>query len=194
MKRFTIAGLMVVVLICGVGLASLRDTSEFWSGILLSITLLLLGFAIAGVAYRREGQRAFWLGFAVFGWGYLTITQGPWFADQIEPRLPTTHALGYLHAQANPGQVRAQPWTRILATQMSGGPTFPESSRMLRSGGLIGVASTSEAGQAVNYYLAAENSVAQFTRAGHYLFTLLIAVLGGWTFRRFHATNRHDVH
>src|SRR5689334_12956654 len=90
MKRHTIAGLMLVVLVVAVAAAALRDASDAWAGGLLLLTLLILGTAVIGVAYRREGRRAFWFGYALFGWGYLVLSQAPWFAEQVQPRLPTT--------------------------------------------------------------------------------------------------------
>src|SRR3954449_13576132 len=100
MRRFSIAALMLAVLVCGVAVAALKNASDAWAGALLLLTLLLLASAVFGVVYRREGRRAFWLGFAAFGWGYLALTQAPWFVEQIGPKLPTTLLLNYAHAKA----------------------------------------------------------------------------------------------
>ena len=37
---------------------------------MLLLTLGLLAVAVLGVVYRREERRAWWLGFALFGWGF----------------------------------------------------------------------------------------------------------------------------
>src|SRR4051812_16850665 len=99
MRRFSIAGLMVVVLICGVGVAALVNASEMWAGVMTCATLLLLQVAILGAAFRREKKRAFWVGFAVFGWGYLLFSQN-WVPDAF--RLPTTRLLAMAHERMVP--------------------------------------------------------------------------------------------
>src|SRR4051794_39854476 len=99
MKRITIAWLMAAVGGVAVAGAALRDASEAWFGVLLTITLALLACAAFGVAYRRGAARAGWFGFALFGWGYLVLASGPWWAEQVQPALPTTQALAYLHAR-----------------------------------------------------------------------------------------------
>lgn len=102
MKRFSIGTLMMVVLVCGVAIAALHRASDTWAGVLLSLTMFLLGVAVIGAVYRQNATRAWWFGFALFGWGYLTLSSAPWFADQIRPRLPTTELLTYLHGKLNP--------------------------------------------------------------------------------------------
>ena len=38
------------------------------------LTCGMLCLAIVGVVCRQEGERAYWLGFALFGWGYLLLS------------------------------------------------------------------------------------------------------------------------
>jgi len=76
--RFSIAGLMGVVLIVGVGFASLRSGSPIWASGMFTLTVALLSAAIvAGIAVRGRGRLAC-VGFAVFGWVYLAVAFGPW--------------------------------------------------------------------------------------------------------------------
>jgi len=85
--RFSIAGLMGMVLVVAVGVAALRSGSEDWAGIVSALTLGLLGVALLGVLFRQGPRRAFWSGFALFGWGYLALTMAPWFSGEVGPRL-----------------------------------------------------------------------------------------------------------
>src|SRR4051812_40102573 len=95
----SISGLMTAVLICGVGIAAMRDASDLWAGVLLLLTLFLLGVSLLGVLHRRDAKRAFWQGFALFGWGYMILVRAPWFAEQVQPKLATTQLLSGVHAR-----------------------------------------------------------------------------------------------
>jgi hypothetical protein len=69
--RVTLKASMVGIVLLAVALASLRYASPVWAGAVLLATQAALGLAILGVVYRAGARRAFWLGFAIFGWGYL---------------------------------------------------------------------------------------------------------------------------
>src|SRR4051794_34921237 len=102
--RLSLSGLMVLVVFIGVGIAALRDASEPWAGIVLLLTLGLLGVSILGVVYRREARRAWWVGFALFGWGYAALTLAPWSKPD---KLPTGVLLDYLYVRMSPRKVVA---------------------------------------------------------------------------------------
>ena len=72
--RFPIKGLMGAVLVVALGLAALRNPSETWSGVIFLLTCGVLCLAIVGVVCRQQEERAWWLGFALFGWGYLLLS------------------------------------------------------------------------------------------------------------------------
>ena len=61
--RFSIAGLMGVVLLAAIGFAALRNPSENWAGIVLLATLGALGIATIGAFCRSGGcaRRFRWL-------------------------------------------------------------------------------------------------------------------------------------
>ena len=86
--RFNIASLLVVVLFVAVGFAGLREASEIWESGLFSLTLVVLLISILLAIHRTETRRAFWLGFAIFGWIYVALTLVP----SIESRMITTRA------------------------------------------------------------------------------------------------------
>ena len=76
--RFSIAGLMAVVLIVAVGFAGLRAASSLWASAVFSAAVTLFATALLGAAARRGPARMVWLGFCVFGWTYLLATFWLW--------------------------------------------------------------------------------------------------------------------
>jgi hypothetical protein len=90
--RFPIAGLIWAVTFAALGLAALRNASEVWAGATFLATCGVLCLAIVGVVCRTDESRAWWLGFALFGWGYLALAFWSPYA------LPTTALLHVLEA------------------------------------------------------------------------------------------------
>jgi hypothetical protein len=90
--RFHLGTLVILVLLIGVGIAALRESNEIWDSGIFSVTFGVLLVSILLAIHRTERRRAFWLGFALFGWIYLVLTLMP----SIEPRLITTTALTFL--------------------------------------------------------------------------------------------------
>src|SRR5271155_1264821 len=97
--RFNIASLLVIILVLGIGFAALRESSDLWESGIFTVTLGILLISILLAVHRFESKRAFWLGFALFGWGYMALTLTP----SIESRLITTKALAYLDSKV-PGR------------------------------------------------------------------------------------------
>ena len=96
--RFRIASLLALVLFVALAIAALRASDDPWDGGVLGTFLILLS-AILMAIHRTNGKRAYWLGFALFGWVYLVASLVP----TIEPRLPTTAGLAYLDSKV-PGR------------------------------------------------------------------------------------------
>jgi hypothetical protein len=71
--RLSIAGLMGIVLVAALGLTALRSASEVWAGVAMLVTLGVLALGIVGVACRGGAERAWWLGFVLFGCGYMLM-------------------------------------------------------------------------------------------------------------------------
>jgi hypothetical protein len=179
MRRFSIATLIVVVLLCGVAVAALKQASDVWVGVLLAITLLLLGIALLGALQRKGASRAFWQGFAIFGWGYLVLTMGPWFREQVGARLVTFQLLDYLHAKAHADDLQAGDFEVIARKTMT-----PKSGTSVVIWERVSSARISLA-------LALSGSnLDQFHRIGDCLFALLCAFGGGFVGRWFHRTER----
>jgi hypothetical protein len=92
-SAFVMMGLVVVV---AVGVAALRFASGLWAGVLLLLTLGVLGAAVLAFHERTGAKRAWWRGFALFGWGDLVLAMGPWASEAVAPHLPTTAGLASL--------------------------------------------------------------------------------------------------
>jgi hypothetical protein len=99
--RTSLRAFMALVLAISVGVAALLLSSPLSASITLTLTLAVLGFASLAVSYRKGRRRAWWLGFAVFGWGYLALAFGP-FAVFVYSRLATSLMLTALHRQLSP--------------------------------------------------------------------------------------------
>ena len=81
--RLTIAGMLWAVAVAGFWLASLRSASVLWTTLTATMTLAaLLTGVLASVVTRGRG-RAFWLGFALFGWVYLIFVNWDWVGGQF---------------------------------------------------------------------------------------------------------------
>jgi hypothetical protein len=101
MRRFTILGLMGLVLGLAVAIAALRNADDYWAGGLLLATDLIIGVAALGAVYHVGRRRAGRLGFAVFSGGYFALA----FLGLSESnlaKLPTTWLLRYVHEKVAP--------------------------------------------------------------------------------------------
>lgn len=95
--RFSIAGLMLSVAIAGAAFAALRADSPLAADATFSVTLGVLLLAILAVFYRGGQRRAFWVGFAIFGWGYIALAFAPCFQTEVRPHLVTSRLLDVAH-------------------------------------------------------------------------------------------------
>ncbi len=97
--RISVAGMMTLLLGLGLVLASLRFPSYAAAAAALLVTQAILAFAILAVVYRAGEGRAFWLGFALFGWGYMALTWESWIGQSADrPEMLTSIALDHLGA------------------------------------------------------------------------------------------------
>lgn len=89
--QFSLRAMLVAIAVCSVATAALRSGDWLWARILFTLTLGLHLAAVLGVVYRTGGRRAFWIGFALFGWSYFAAGYLPWLRI-AEYQLPH-HAL-----------------------------------------------------------------------------------------------------
>jgi hypothetical protein len=150
--RFSIAGLMGVVLVAAIGLAALRNPTELWDGVMFLLTCGVLMLSVVGVVCRGGAERAWWLGFALFGWGYLTLAFS--CPHELLPRLLSTVLLQHVTPRMDePG--------------------------MMRGGGFRSVPLLLQFGAIGGGFGGGPNVGLSPWRIGHCLWTLMAAVLGG---------------
>jgi hypothetical protein len=187
--RFHIGSLLVLVVLLGVGFAALREANDHWDGIVLSSAVGILMVSALLVVHRRAERRAFWVGFALFGWGYLGLIALP----SIEPRLLTTKALAYLDSKV-PGR------PVVITGQAWGGPVNSTGQTVATvafspQGNLV--TGTTNSGT-VRLWSATTarilgsggGTTENFIHIGHSLFALILAWLGAKLSRYLHVQNR----
>jgi hypothetical protein len=186
--RFNIASLLGVILFCGVGFAALKESSDLWESGLFTLTIGVLLVSILLAVHRSEAKRAFWIGFALLGWGYLALSLVP----SIESRLVTSKGLAYLDSKV-PGRP-SQVWTVVVTGTGSRGPgnqvqntafTFDRAKVTNSSSGVVTLWDA-PTGRLLSWGGTTEN----FVRIGHSLFALLAAWLGGLLSRRLCQVSR----
>src|SRR4051812_22848771 len=74
--RFSIAGLMAIVVYAALGLAAFANVDDPWYGRVLDdayfmATIFILATATVLAVIRRGQFQAIWVGFAIFGWAHL---------------------------------------------------------------------------------------------------------------------------
>jgi hypothetical protein len=107
--------MMILLVALGLALSSLLFPSEGAAAAVLLVTEAILAVAILAVVYRTQERRAFWLGFALFGWGYMALTWESWWGYGADrPKMLTSMTLDQLdyYLRHVPGQ-QAGFWSLI---------------------------------------------------------------------------------
>ncbi len=95
---------MTFVLIVSLALVALLSESEAWAGGVYLVTYAVLLLAIVGAVCRTGSERAWWLGFALFGFAYFRWTL------HLGLKLPTTLFLEFIRpAGVGQGDFRSYP-------------------------------------------------------------------------------------
>jgi hypothetical protein len=81
--RFSILGLMAVILLVALGLAALKSPSELRASLVFTATVFVLLTATLGVLLDRSPALT---GFALFGWASLLLAFGPMSLATTVPR------------------------------------------------------------------------------------------------------------
>ncbi len=79
----SIAGMMGLVFVTALAFAALKYPLVILTNLASSLVLLLLLTSIAGALLQRGLERAYWTGFAIFGWTTLFFVSGSWIAGQF---------------------------------------------------------------------------------------------------------------
>jgi hypothetical protein len=182
--RFHLGSLVFVVLVVGVSFAALRESNEAWDSGIFTLTLVILLTSILLAVHRTEKQRAFWLGFAVFGAAYLGLCLVP----LIETRLITTRALAYLDSK----MPRSMPVgfeyldydnDGTMDLYVINNNSQPNALYLNKGNGTFRLWVRGSVGTTEN-----------FMRIGHSLFALIVAFVGGQLSRHLYGKKREPVH
>lgn len=185
--KFTIASLLGIVLFLGIGLAALRAANDAWDSGVFGVTLSMLLISVLLVIHRTEARRAYWIGFALFGWSYLVLSM----VTSIEARLPTSKALSYLDSKV-PGRMIT------ITGVLNGSPGGPGTSMTAIAFSPDGRSIGSSQGNTVRLWdvatgrlLAGPNGTTEdFVKIGHSLLALVMAFLGAHLSRYLFASEQ----
>jgi hypothetical protein len=200
MRRFTILGLMGLVLGVAVAIAALRNADDYWAGGMMLATVLLIGVVTLGAAYSSGRRRAGRLGFVVFAGGYFVLAFLG-LSDQNMAKLPTAWLLVYVHQRVAPSQ------TFTVTLSSNTGPGQVVSSTLLTDHGTripITRANTATTTTTTQFALALDDArwksllpgaanYEAFTAIGHCLFALLVGLLGMIIARRCQARQQRHL-
>ncbi len=78
-------------------IVAIRSPTIWWASITFSLTLLILGFALIASIFGTAKNRAFRLGFVIFGCGYFALVFAPYLDRQIGHRLISTKVFAAIH-------------------------------------------------------------------------------------------------
>jgi hypothetical protein len=184
--RFSIASLLGLVVCVAVGFAALRAATDLWDSAVFSAALGLLLVSVLMAVHRTERRKAFWVGFAVFGWTGLLASLVP----PIEARLSTTKLLAYLDSSAL-GRGNVETLSIAIDTSTSSASqsdllvAISPSATAANTGRPLSVKLWDVAtGKRVS---ANSGTTENFLRIGHSLIALLLGWLGGQVSKFLHA-------
>lgn len=73
-RQFSIFQLIVVVTVSALGLIAMTQSSPFLFGVFVMATLVSLLCALLFAIFYTGAKRAYWIGFCVWGLGYVTLS------------------------------------------------------------------------------------------------------------------------
>jgi hypothetical protein len=174
--RFSIASLLALIVFVAVGLAALQAASDAWDGGVFSLALLTLLTSTLLAVHRMGRERAFWLGFTLFGSAYIMASLMP----NVEPRLPSTRGLAYLDAKVS-DRMDTVTWSSVATGGSRTGGNYPQSIAYLTTGTTVAangpttVRFWSTAGTPT---VGSNGSTENFVRIGHSLLAFIMAIVG----------------
>ena len=196
MRRFSVRALMAVIVGCAVGIAALRNANDWWAGTMLQVALTAVGIAVLGAIFVRGREQAWWLGFALFGGGYLVLAVSPWLINTFQPILCTTHVLRALQSHVvqatSDDEVDLQQW-RAKRDELAA--RLREAESLARSGSdpdvIAGKRALVKWYQQFEAFKDAANDE-EFQQIGHSLFSLLAGLMGGAVAVWFYLRSLHS--
>lgn len=138
-NRFSMAGMLGLVVVLGLGLASLRFATVAWTTVASLLTLGLLMTGVVGGWMLRGPNRGFWAGFALFGWSYLILANWSWVGDQFGHDL--TGGLGDLAEYVHPSrETQASAVAKLFAPSPSASQVEIQQQRYIKVGNFVQIA------------------------------------------------------
>jgi hypothetical protein len=182
MRTFSIRIMMGAIIAVAISLTALRNANEIWAGMIMLVVVAAIGIAVLGAIFLQGHKQAWWVGFGLFGGGYLAFAVGPWFINTFQPILSTTHVLKAIQPliirTASKDEVDLKQW-RAKRDELEA--RLQEAESLARSGGDPAVIAGRRAIYKLYQQIEAIKDAAnyeEFQQIGHCLFAVLSGLLG----------------
>jgi hypothetical protein len=184
--QFRFRTLLVAVASVALGITALVNAESAWAHSLFFAVLAILTLAVPLAFYRDGERRAFWAGFALFGWVYVILLSNIDERPRLEwngvvargpsANVPTSRLTYWVYSRAygDPADTQVQ-----VALDSSGSAMVWQESRPVR---FMNSTATDSPGQPA----AGARPAPQwwhFLNVAHALWTIVIACIGGITVR-----------
>lgn len=169
---FSLASLFGLLTLAAVGGAALNYRTSLWASVIVTVAVLILGFAVVLAVVARRKWRYFWIGFAVFGVGYMLLSFHPWFSN-VGGRLLTTRLLAHgwaLTDRDDRGGARQYPPFSVFESD----EFFADDQGVAEEYSAVMIRSWLNSGNPV------VNELRSYLFIGQSLFALSIGFLAGW--------------
>jgi hypothetical protein len=171
--RFSMTSAMLAIAFIALSLAGLRHEGTSWTRLLFMGVFFTMIVSILFAVYRKGDRRAFWLGFALVGWGFLLFTYV----------LPNVSMVGDMSSLANGFALRLQP---RLGSQVA--MTVPTTTSAFGSGSMGMMSGTSGLGMIGTVWMGP--TFEQVLTVCNAWLTILFALAGGFVARHIAGQDR----
>jgi hypothetical protein len=180
--RISLATLLAIVAVVALGLAGMVLASRFWTAAAATVTLSVLLTAVLAAWLLAGTDRAFWVGFALFGWTYLLLVNWDWvggqFGHDLTAGLSAVAEMIFPEVSVTgPPQVSGVPAVRGVSAVGLRTPPAPAAATPTPSPATIAGFDFFEMTQ------QRQIKVGNFVQIGRMLLSLLFALVGGFLAR-----------
>ncbi len=122
LPRFSIAGFMAFVVFLGVTFAGmLRPATPAASEAMFTLAIATGGAALMGAMFTRGAAKVSWVGYLVFGSGFLFLCAGPWCEQHVMPFLAISPLIDerYAKMEYTPKKVGETVWVQDASLRFS---------------------------------------------------------------------------
>jgi hypothetical protein len=185
--RFSLRSLLTLIVLLAIVLAVVRWNTDWIASVCISVLLMIQGVSIVAAFCQKGRARVFWLGFAIFSWGYgSTVFQH----DRLQRSWPLSFSFGSYpstYAPVGPADIADRVFQLIdvspdvgdtvSAKYLSGG-VYPAIVKQIGNDGQMLVAWTDGSAPSWVNNVAIESTNGRV--AGHALLAIMIALLAGY--------------